>query len=235
MSALHVWPEFRKHFATPSATAFSRSASSRITFGDLPPSSSATFLTVAAATSDTRRPARVEPVKEIMSTVGVGSERLPDHRAVAGDEVERAGGKPDLVDDLRQHEGVERSHLRGLDHHRAAGGQRRRHLGGDLVQGVVPRRDRADHADRLAHDQRVADLLFPGRLRHDLRHGGEVSARQPRLDHRRELDRHPHLLGDQRGDLVHALPDRVRDRSEGLGAPLDRRLRTSSKGLLGRR
>jgi hypothetical protein len=54
--------------ATPSGTAFSRSASSRITFGDLPPSSIATGFTVAAASSLTRRPARVEPVKETMST-----------------------------------------------------------------------------------------------------------------------------------------------------------------------
>ena len=42
VSALQVWPELRKHFATPSVTASSRSASSRITFGDLPPSSSDT-------------------------------------------------------------------------------------------------------------------------------------------------------------------------------------------------
>ena len=70
VSALQVWPELRKHFATPSVTACSRSASSRITSGDLPPSSSATGLTPAAASSDTRRPARVEPVNEIMSVSG---------------------------------------------------------------------------------------------------------------------------------------------------------------------
>ena len=68
--ALQVWPELRKHFATPSVTASSRSASSRITFGDLPPSSSATGFGACAASSDTRRPARVEPVKETMSVSG---------------------------------------------------------------------------------------------------------------------------------------------------------------------
>ena len=52
----------------PSATADSRSASARITFGDLPPSSSATRLTVWEATSLTRLPAAVEPVKDTMST-----------------------------------------------------------------------------------------------------------------------------------------------------------------------
>ena len=70
VSALHVWPELRKHFVTPSVTAVSRSASSRITFGDLPPSSSATGFTFCAASSLTRRPARVEPVNDTMSTPG---------------------------------------------------------------------------------------------------------------------------------------------------------------------
>ena len=70
VSALHVWPEFRKHFVTPSTTARWRSASSRMTFGDLPPSSSATGFTVADASSLTRLPARVEPVNETMSTPG---------------------------------------------------------------------------------------------------------------------------------------------------------------------
>ena len=67
VSALQVCPEFRKHFATPSVTACSRSASSRITFGDFPPSSSATGFGACAASSDTRLPARVEPVNDTMS------------------------------------------------------------------------------------------------------------------------------------------------------------------------
>ena len=77
VSALQVWPEFRKHFATPSGTARCRSASSRITFGDLPPSSSATRLTVCAASSLTRRPARVEPVNETMSMPGCAAIASP--------------------------------------------------------------------------------------------------------------------------------------------------------------
>src|SRR4028119_2251587 len=69
----------------PLTTAFSRSASSRMTFGDLPPSSSATFFTVAAATSDTRRPARVEPVNETTPTpagpAGAGARPRPPARS----------------------------------------------------------------------------------------------------------------------------------------------------------
>ncbi len=47
-----------------------KSASSRITFADLPPSSRNTFLTVAEAHSITRRPVAVEPVKVTTSTRG---------------------------------------------------------------------------------------------------------------------------------------------------------------------
>jgi hypothetical protein len=70
VSALQVWPELRKHLATPSVTASSRSASSRITLGDFPPSSSDTGLTAWAASSETRRPARVDPVKLTVSVPG---------------------------------------------------------------------------------------------------------------------------------------------------------------------
>ena len=41
-----------------------------MTFADFPPSSSATFFTVLAATSAMREPAPVEPVKLTMSTSG---------------------------------------------------------------------------------------------------------------------------------------------------------------------
>jgi hypothetical protein len=65
-----VCPPFMNAFATPNLTAPVRSASSSTTFADLPPSSSATRFTVSAATTDTRLPALVEPVKDTMSTSG---------------------------------------------------------------------------------------------------------------------------------------------------------------------
>jgi hypothetical protein len=73
------------------------------------------------------------------------------------------------------------------------------------VQRVVPRRDRADDADRLAHDERVADLLLPRDVLDEVLHRGEVHARQAGLDHHRDLDRRPELLRDERGDLLLAL------------------------------
>ena len=70
VGALQDWPELLKTWATPPPTAFCRSASSRMTLGDLPPSSWLTRLTVVAARWATSMPARVEPVKEIMSMPG---------------------------------------------------------------------------------------------------------------------------------------------------------------------
>jgi hypothetical protein len=57
-----------RQLETPCFTARFRSASSRITFADLPPSSSETRLTFPAAAFETSFPARVDPVNETMST-----------------------------------------------------------------------------------------------------------------------------------------------------------------------
>ncbi len=128
----------------------------------------------------TRFPARVEPVNETMSTSGMRGDGLAHHRADAGDEVEHPGREPDVVEDLGQDEGVERRHLARLQHDGAARGEGRGDLGGDLVQRVVPRRDGTHHADRLAHDERVADLLFEGELRGELGRGRRSSSRAVR-------------------------------------------------------
>src|SRR5258708_22063134 len=68
--ALHDCPELLNMCMTPPVTALVRSAPSRITFGDLPPSSWLTRFTVGAARLATSTPARVEPVNQIMSISG---------------------------------------------------------------------------------------------------------------------------------------------------------------------
>ena len=75
--AEQVWPEFSMQALIVPLTAAATSASSRITEADLPPSSSATRLTVCAASSATRLPARVEPVNETMSTSGSEASTSP--------------------------------------------------------------------------------------------------------------------------------------------------------------
>ena len=113
-----------------------------------------------SSTSGTRLTGpRSSPVNDTMSTPGCRP-WPPRHGAGAGHEVEHARRETDLVDDLGQDERVERRDLAGLSttvHPAASDG---RDLGHDLVQRVVPRRDAADHADRLPHDERVADLLL---------------------------------------------------------------------------
>ena len=61
--AEQTWPECRKTAVSAMSTAVSKSASAKTTLGFLPPSSSATRLTVAAASAMTRRPETTPPVK----------------------------------------------------------------------------------------------------------------------------------------------------------------------------
>src|ERR1700692_4193170 len=68
--ALHDCPELLNMCITPPVTALVRSAPSRMTFGDLPPNSWLTRLTVGRARLATPTRAGVEPVKEIMSIFG---------------------------------------------------------------------------------------------------------------------------------------------------------------------
>ena len=61
----------------PSPAARSRSASPKMTFADLPPSSSVTRLIEPAAPRMTSRPTSVEPVKAILATSGCSTSRWP--------------------------------------------------------------------------------------------------------------------------------------------------------------
>ncbi len=171
---------------------------------DLPPSSRCTRLTVWAATSLTRRAGPGGTGERHHVDAGVGGDGLPDHRAGARHEVEHTGRQPDLVDDLGEDEGVERRDLAGLEHHRAARGQRRCDLGHDLVQRVVPGGDAADDADGLAHHQGVAQPLLEGERVEQAGVVAGVHGGQPGLDELGHLDGHPHLTGDDLGQLAAA-------------------------------
>ena len=86
----------------------------------LPPSSSVTRLTVAAAPAMTCRPTSVEPVKPILRTSGCSTSRQPDDRALADDDVEHALGDPGLERQLAEPHRRQRRQLGGLEHHRVA-------------------------------------------------------------------------------------------------------------------
>ena len=159
---------------------------------------------------------------------------LAHDRPGPADEVEHSGGEPDLVDDLREDERVQRRDLGRLQHHRASRGERRRHLRGDLVQRVVPGRDRADHTDRLAHHRGVADLLFELDLLDDLRHRHERRHRQAYLDDLGQAHRHAHLLGDELRQRLHPGLQALRDALEVLGTIVHGGLRPPRERLLRR-
>ena len=120
-----------------------------------------------------------------------------------------------------------------LEHHRAAGGDRRRQLVGHEVEREVERGDRPDHADR--HAQREAELALAGRR---CASSGTISPASVRASAAANwnvptarsastpcgLDRLGRLPGDDRGELLAALGEPHRGAVEDLG-PLPRRQR----------
>ena len=75
--AQHTWPWLNQIAFTSPSTAPSRSASSKTTKGDLPPSSSDRRLPDPAVTWRIARPTSVEPVKAILSTPGCRTRAAP--------------------------------------------------------------------------------------------------------------------------------------------------------------
>ena len=73
---------------------------------------------------------------------------------IAGDDAEDTGGDTDALGELGHSEGAEWRLLGGLEHHRAADGERGCRLAGRHRRREIPRRDADRHADRLAqHDE----------------------------------------------------------------------------------
>ena len=71
------WPLARVKRRSDGRIAASRSAPGSMMFGDLPPSSSTTFLSPCAACTITWRPTLTEPVNETRSTPGDSVSALP--------------------------------------------------------------------------------------------------------------------------------------------------------------
>src|SRR5262245_61038736 len=86
------------------------------------------------------------------------------------------------------------------------------------MQRIVPRRDARHDADRLAHHDRVADLLLPLEVAEQLRVHAERERRRASLDLRRELHRHADFLSDRAADLVAARLHSLLDLGEHGGA-----------------
>ena len=132
--------------------------------------------------------------------------------AIAEHDVEHAGGE-ELGHQLGHPHRARRRRVGRLQHHRVAGGERRRPLPHGHHRRVVPGRHRRAHADRLAPDaRRVAGHVLAGRgsLEHPCGAGEEPDL----IDHRR------HLFGQhERLGLAGVL---ALDRDQLLGPRLDR-------------
>ena len=97
----------------------------------------------------------------------VRGQRDANAGAIAIDHIEHACrhacGMHDLGKDLRG----KRCHFRWLEHHGAAGRQRRGDLAGDLVEWPVPRGDKPAHADRFFGDVGLAPVFGKGEVLED--------------------------------------------------------------------
>ena len=92
-----------------------------------------------------------------LADVGMGRELLAGRAARTADDVDHAGGHAGLGADLAEHERRDRRHRRRLQHDAVAGRERGRDLPRRHDEREVPRRDAGADADRLAHDQVLAD------------------------------------------------------------------------------
>ena len=92
--AQQSWPALPNTAIGAAAAACSRSASAKITFADLPPSSSVTRLIVSAALAAIRRPTSVEPVKATLATSGCSTMRSPTTRPCPTTTLNTPSGMP---------------------------------------------------------------------------------------------------------------------------------------------
>ena len=133
---------------------------------------------------------------------------------VAIHEVEDAGGHARRIENLGEHDSVERGDLAGLEHHRTTCGERRGHLYRDLVNRPVPRRDKAAYADRFAQDVGRSDLLFEIVFAQRLERCLEVLWTAVRLRATGETPGGPHLVHDRFGHVVVTVLELDEDRLE---------------------
>ena len=218
--AVQVWPELRKHAPTTPLTAFARSASSRMMAADLPPSSSATRLTVAAATWETRRPAPVEPVKETMSVSGCATMGSPTTGPNPVTMLKTPGAKPAssmISARMKAESGATSLGFRTTVQPAARAGAtfaptwlRGKFHG--VMQTATPIASRTTRVLPMVFSKSNEDRELGGLL--------ELQRRVAGLDDFRQLERHADLAGHGLGDFVGAPDDAFVDLGQELCAVL---------------
>jgi hypothetical protein len=136
-------------------------------------------------------------------------------RAVAGDDVDRAGRQLGLAAHVGEDEGRERRRLGRLQDDRVAAGERRRHLPRQHEQRKVPRDDLGGDAERPRPPVRegVLELVGPARVVE------EVGGGQRQVDVARLLDRLPAVERLGHRELAASLLKDAGDPEEEFWAP----------------
>ena len=160
--------------------------------------------------------------------VGMADEACPGRLPVPEDDVQHSLRKV-LGRELGEARRGQGRLLGGLQHHRVPGGQRWPDLPDRHHQGVVPRRDLADDADRLAADHRrvAAHVLAGGEAVEGARHTGEeaqVVDQDRHLVGLHRLDRLADIQGLELRQLIAVLLERVGDSQQRQGALAGRSL-----------
>ncbi|MNM82556.1 hypothetical protein D3C81_945890 [compost metagenome] len=134
--------------------------------------------------------------------------RAPQH------EIEHAGRQLRLLAGGHQPLGHRRGQLGGLQDHRAAGQQRRRQLGRDLMQRVIPRRNGGHHPDRCQRHAGIADRADKGERIGQRRRGAPRGDWRIHLDAARQLQRHADFARDLSGQFRRTAFQRVGQREQ---------------------
>ena len=98
----NTWPSCRNTPIIALGTAISISASGKMMFGDLPPSSSDTRLRFPAEACRISLPTSVEPVKATLSMSRMFGDRASGAGAEAGDDIDDAVGQTGFQDQLAE-------------------------------------------------------------------------------------------------------------------------------------
>ncbi len=154
--------------------AASRSASAKMMFGFLPPSSSDTFLNIGAQVSATFLPVTVPPVKEIVPTFGCAVMAWPTFGPGAVNDVQNAIGQSRFATNLAEHICRHRRQFARFRHRGVPACDGGRDFPAQQIERQIPGRDEAGDAAGLA--QRVVKRHAVGDVRLVLRvqdRGGE--------------------------------------------------------------
>ena len=202
------------------ATAFGSTSSMTIA-GSLPPSSSVTRFSVAAALASTFLPVATEPVNEILSIPAML--RHPGAELVAAREHVDDAGREHVLHDLADLQRRERRVRRRLQDHRVARVERRHERAERQIHGRVPRRDDADDAERPVAQLDVLVVVVGEHLDGNLDADHAVGLRGAAIDLGDRLRERLALLARQElGELVLPLAQLLRQLLHERGAIRER-------------